>query len=463
MVPTQHETTILLQARSTPMIFPEILRRDSRKGAVLGSAALLTSSSLTRMVSLFILTILLGRSAGAASLGEFSIILAAASALQAISTGGLAGAAVHRLLSSGGDFRAELQIIGMARALLIPIVFSLGGATYFWLMEPVSGPFWCLVFFVGYAVGAFDVGETGHTASGRFRTIGGRRMVVLLAVAVPKFWAAFSGEIEAVLILQSLEAAAWQAALVPGSGFVNRGQRTRILSLARNARMQLWGVRSLWLSSVASTLAQRIDLFIVGALLTSFQVGQFSTASRPVEAAVIVAVSLVAVMFNRLVAQSGDAAAYAESNARIARIVSGVALAVTGAFIVGGPWLISMLYGPDFEGAASVIGLYAISTVFVFQRQLISRLLIIEHLYNLSLWNNLAALSINVVLNIALIPIWGIWGAATAAVLTHPLSLGIFLLKQDGRRILKMAYGPLVSRSSQQISTASQLISERRG
>lgn len=424
------------------------------------SAGALSVATFSRLASLFLLTVLMGRSSGAEVLGHFSVMLAAASMLQAISVGGLSGVAIHKLLKSGAKISDELAIISTARKILIPSIFLIGIVIYLSVAGILAERIWVtLIFFAGYAFGSYDVSEIRLTAAGRFALIGQRRTIVIVVLAIPKFWAASTGYVDVAMAMQAVEAAAWQAVLVPRSG---RMPRLAVPHLLRRTGHQIWFVRRLWLSGVAATFAQRVDLFVVGALLSISAAGQYSTASRPVEAAVVVAVSLVAVLFNTIVGSSDNPASYAGAVARGSRSIFAFGLGFTLVFIILGPYAIQLLYGESFAPAAEVLPLYALSLVFVFQRQFISRIIIIEEMYGLSLASNFASLIVNVSLNLWLIPVMGIHGAALAAVLTHPISLLItFLPTSQGRRILIMTYGPLLRKEKSLIPTAAALVNGR--
>ncbi|MFJ5954514.1 lipopolysaccharide biosynthesis protein [Paenarthrobacter sp. NPDC092416] len=409
---------------------------------------------------MFILTVLLGRSSGADDLGALSLLLAGAALMQAVSVGGLAGAAVHRLLTAGPNVEASIISLISSRLVLILPTFVVGG-----LVSAGTGiiddPVALAVFFSGYAIGTFDVGELGKSAKGHFFSMGIARTLVVLVVAIPKFYAASDGDLPRVLIWQGVEAALWQIAVLPRSGFL-----LRLIPAAfreyRSGIEQIWSLRSLWLGNVMSSLAQRIDLFIVGALIGQTDVGQYSTASRPVEASVILATSLVTVLFNGLVRSSGSPSSYARSARRNGRLIGLLGLGMTLFLALAGPFLIEWLYGSEFSIAAGLLPIYAISTFFVFQRQFLSRLIIIEKAYNVSLVNNLTMLCCSAGLNLVLIPVFGVLGAALAAAVAHPLSLGISMATtKQGRRLLCLAFGGLMLSKRTVRLTAYRAISER--
>lgn len=445
------------------MIRAEKLHTSRPTPRAWSSTSLLTTASLLRLASLFVTTILIGRSLGPGPLGVFSLALAAASIMQAVSVAGLAGAAVHKLISSHDNHIGELRLISHARIALIPAIFVVGGLTVT-LIPGIAdlNSLILAVFLAGYAVGSFDVGDLSWTSRGGFTTLAGRRIALLFISSPAKLWFASSGDLEATMLVMAAEAALWQIVTIPGSG-MNQSFVTALAAELRPALRQVWRLRALWGSSIVSAIAQRIDLFIVTALLGVIATGQYSTASRPIEATIVVATSLITVLFNPIVRSSKAPVDYALSAVRAAKSVFWTSTAIAIVMAVGGPYILVLLYGESFRTAAEVLPLYAASIVFLFQRQLISRLLIVEHLYGLSLVSNVTTICVNVLLNFILIPTMGLSGAAIAAVATHPVSLCIsFLPHPQGRRILALAYAGIIVRSHKLDSTTRFLIVSRK-
>jgi O-antigen/teichoic acid export membrane protein len=383
--------------------------------------------------------------------------------MQAVSVAGLAGAAVHKLISSHENHLGELRLVSHARIALIPVIFVTGGLGVTFMPGIADlNVFVLIAFLTGYALGSFDVGDLSWTSRGGFTTIAGRRMVLILTASPAKFWFAYIGDLEATMLVMAVETALWQIVVIPGSG-MNRTFVTAFTLELRTALRQVWRLRALWGSSIVSAIAQRIDLFIVTALLGVLATGQYSTASRPIEATIVVATSLITVLFNPIVRASKAPVNYALSAARASKSVFWTSTAIASVMAFGGPYILVLLYGESFRTAAEVLPIYAASIIFLFQRQLISRFLIIEHLYGLSLASNVATICVNIILNFALIPPMGLSGSAIAAVATHPVSLCLsFLPHPRGRRILVLAYAGIFAPPHRLNGTTRFLIDNRK-
>jgi O-antigen/teichoic acid export membrane protein len=84
-----------------------------------------------------------------------------------------------------------------------------------------------------------------------------------------------------------------------------------------------------------------------------------------------------------------------------------------------GDWIIQILYGIDYVGAASVLKIHIWAAVFVFIGVANSKWLIIENFEKFALYRTMIGALCNVVLNLMLIPNYGIEGAAVATVISY--------------------------------------------
>ncbi len=423
----------------------------------------LSLSNVSRTLSILLVTIFLGRASGPAIVGEFSVLLATVAILQSVSIGGLSGAAVHKLLTVRENSYQAIQVIISARLILIPTIYALGfGVAAFAMRNDGESLLPLAVFFVGYALCTFDVPELLWTSRSGFSTIAYRRICMVATISVPKIFAAAAGSYSWVLILQGIEAALWQVTLLYKSGLSGK----IVIESSRRVRaglQQLNELRNLWLSAIASAAAMRADIFIVTAILGSSAAGQYATASRFVEAASILAVAMTTVMFNPLVKSSEVLESYYRRCVVSSRVVLAVALAIVAGLVILGPYLISFLYGSEFELAAEIIAVYAFTVIPIFQRQLLSKFLIIERAYGYSLTSNLANLVANAILNVILIQCFGVWGAVFAALGSYVLSTYIiFFFNQKGRDILTLSIGSVALGKSMMVPALTRSVQSRK-
>ena len=101
--------------------------------------------------------------------------------------------------------------------------------------------------------------------------------------------------------------------------------------------------------------------------------------------------------------------------------------------------IINILYGKEYAQAASVLSIHIWSGVFVFLGVASSNYLIAENLTKISFFRTILGAVSNVILNIILIPLYGIIGAAYATLISYAVS-GYFsnILFIKSRRIFLM-------------------------
>lgn len=95
----------------------------------------------------------------------------------------------------------------------------------------------------------------------------------------------------------------------------------------------------------------------------------------------------------------------------------GIGVALPTAYLSG--WIIQLLFGAAYDGAASVLSIHIWAGVFVFMGVASSKYLLAENLQKFSFILRIAACFCNVVLNLFLIPKYGITGAALATVVSQ--------------------------------------------
>jgi len=90
--------------------------------------------------------------------------------------------------------------------------------------------------------------------------------------------------------------------------------------------------------------------------------------------------------------------------------------------------LINVLYGEEFLKSATFLSIHIFATLFIFQRAILSKWLIIESLYKFSLVTQGAGATINIVLNYFWIPTYGGQGAAWATLISYTCASFLSLL-----------------------------------
>jgi O-antigen/teichoic acid export membrane protein len=101
--------------------------------------------------------------------------------------------------------------------------------------------------------------------------------------------------------------------------------------------------------------------------------------------------------------------------------------------------IIQLLFGNEFSPASPVLTIYIWAGVSVFLGVASSQFLINENLTKLSFSRTFAGMVVNVILNLILIPIYGIVGSAIATLISYTIAtFSIFTSKQTTQQVKMM-------------------------
>ena len=201
-------------------------------------------------------------------------------------------------------------------------------------------------------------------------------------------------------------------------------------------------------SQMLGLLSFNFDAILLGFLAGSTAVGVYSAAYRPVTVVLAIPVTYFIWLFPALArAFASDARAAGALVARSLRLAAIVApqIGVGGAFLAGP--IIQFLFGPAYVASAPVLQILAWSASLVILRGTYRQAFTAAGRQRLDLACAGTATGVNVVLNVALIPTWGVLGAALATVSSELLWLTLaafFFARRVAPLPLVAALGPPV-------------------
>ena len=207
------------------------------------------------------------------------------------------------------------------------------------------------------------------------------------------------------------------------------------------ARELLAGSWPLMVGLLATQIHNRMDQLMIGELLGAQGVGQYAAASRLTEIWVGLAVVVSASLYPAIItSRERDRGEYRERMRLLYQVLA--LTGVMGAVVVSlsAVPLMGWLYGEEYLPGAQVLAWQIWGGVFAFLTVGSYRWLVLEGLQLFVLYRTLAGMVINVLLNLVLIPRFGIVGAAAASLvghvvagylcdLSHPATRGAFLDK----------------------------------
>jgi len=171
------------------------------------------------------------------------------------------------------------------------------------------------------------------------------------------------------------------------------------------------------LSQALALMSYNFDAILMGFLLTSAEVGWYGAAYRPVTVMLAVPLTCFAGLFPALSrAWAGGSAQFGAMVSRSARLAMFLALPLgLGVSLFAGS-IVQVLFGPAYANSVPVLRILAWSGVLVILRGTFRQALNAAGQHSVDLACAVAGTGVNVILNILLIPRYGMIGAAAATV-----------------------------------------------
>jgi len=182
------------------------------------------------------------------------------------------------------------------------------------------------------------------------------------------------------------------------------------LRLAR--RMVGTGLRYQF-GTLALNMFVRVDVLILNALAPGSPVGLYTLAVSVGEVTYVATNALAQVVLSNQAEQGLDRAS--ELTVRSTRVSVIMTVLIMGATCLAAPWLVPALYGADYRGSVQVIFALAPGMLAVSASRSIPQYLVRLGRPWLMSGLSLLALVVSVVLNLLLIPRWGVLGCAYAS------------------------------------------------
>jgi len=194
------------------------------------------------------------------------------------------------------------------------------------------------------------------------------------------------------------------------------------------------------LSGVVIAIYMKIDQVMIKNFMEIKEVGYYAAAVKLCEAWYFIPMAVSTSVFPAIVnAKQTSEKLYLNRLQKLYDFLAAIAIiiAIPVTFLSG--FIIDILFGPKFQPAASVLTIYIWAGVATFLGVASSQYLIAENLTKLSFYRTLIGMIINVILNLYLIPVYGINGAAIATLISYSLAtLSIGFTKKTSNQISMM-------------------------
>ncbi|GAA0492758.1 flippase [Microbacterium aurantiacum] len=202
------------------------------------------------------------------------------------------------------------------------------------------------------------------------------------------------------------------------------------------------------LSGIANQVNLRADVVILQTLSGSISVALYSAAARLSELLYVIPTAYMSATFPSLLDL--------KNHNKTAEYRRALEVGFSGAFYLGvsvavaiwfsADWIVSLLFGPDYAQSARVLQIHVLACPFVFMAAVLSKWIVAEGLLWISFLRHAIGATLAVTLNLALIPTYGIDGAAWATVASYSAAsyLFCFFSRPTFGIALTMTRAPLV-------------------
>lgn len=172
--------------------------------------------------------------------------------------------------------------------------------------------------------------------------------------------------------------------------------------------------------AMAYVIYTKIDQIMIKEILGEREVGLYSAAVKLSEAWYFVPGIVIASIFTAIVnARQISQEIYHQRLQRLCTLMTWLAIAVALPITFLANWLIGLLYGHHYQEAGAVLAIHIWGAVFSFFGIASGLFFMAENSTVKTLYRTVLGATSNVLLNLVLIPLYGINGAAVATVLTQ--------------------------------------------
>ncbi|MFD1188892.1 flippase, partial [Pontibacter rugosus] len=189
------------------------------------------------------------------------------------------------------------------------------------------------------------------------------------------------------------------------------------ISKARYLLKESW---PLMVSGLVVMVYMKIDQIMIKEMMNTTAVGIYSAAMRLSEAWYFVPMLISQSLFPAILsAKKSDEALYKLRLQRLLNLMMFFSLVIAIIFTFLSDWIINFLYGPSFDGAGDILSIQVWAGVAVSSGVVSSNWFLIEGLQKYSMYRTSVGAVINVILNLILIPLYGIAGSAVATLISQ--------------------------------------------
>ncbi len=189
------------------------------------------------------------------------------------------------------------------------------------------------------------------------------------------------------------------------------------ISIMKKLLVSSW---PLLLSGSFTVIYTRVDQIIIKNMLDNASVGIYDSAVKIAESWAVIPAVIVSSLFPSIInARMTSFKSYKNRTLALALLMGGVAIAISIVISIFARPIMHILYGPEYISGVSVLRVYCWASVWLSIGHVTYYYLISENKVKLLFYTSFLAMVLNVVLNIWLIPKYGILGATWATFFSY--------------------------------------------
>ena len=186
-------------------------------------------------------------------------------------------------------------------------------------------------------------------------------------------------------------------------------------------------LRDSWLMALAGAailIYMKIDQVMIKEMMNSEAVGQYAAAVRISEAWYFIPMVIASSLFPAIVnAKKQSEELYYKRLQKLYDLMVWMAIAIALPMTFLSDWVVNLLYGSQYNQAGSVLMIHIFAGLFVFLSVANDKWFYIENKSLILTKKVIIGAISNIILNIILIPLYGIKGAAIATIISYAISV----------------------------------------
>jgi O-antigen/teichoic acid export membrane protein len=196
----------------------------------------------------------------------------------------------------------------------------------------------------------------------------------------------------------------------------------------------------LLLASLSGYVYAKIDQVMLMHYINSATVGIYSAAVKLTQVWSFLPGLIIGSLFPAIVnAKKTNFALYAKRFKNLSFITIGITIAIAMPLYIFAPIIIRIIFGQDYIGAVPILRIYMWISLAITLTALAQNYFIVENFTKIFLYTSLIGATINILLNIILIPLYGSTGSAWGTMISYmSVVLSLFFFKDPRDGIIKM-------------------------